>query len=87
MREEIGSHYTMQSEQIFLRIRPCRMWYLKFILEGYDGVAVLSTIDNRTGLVLLRFPPDQRKALMTLLAHLAPHVRETAPEPLAFGDT
>jgi len=67
---------TMQSEHIFLRISPCRIWYLKFILEGYDGVAVLSTIDSLTGLVLLRFPPDQRKTLLTLLAHLAPHVRK-----------
>lgn len=74
----------MESEQLFLRIKPSRIWYLKFILEGYDGIGVLSTVDRQTGLVLLRFCPEQRTALILLLAHLASQVRN---EPQASGDT
>lgn len=39
-----------------LTIAPRRIAFLKFILEGYDGLAVLSTLDAGSGRVLLRFP-------------------------------
>ena len=73
----------LQSEQLFLRIRPSRIWYLKFILEGYDGIAVLSTKDRQTGLVLLRYHSALRNILMTLLAQLAPLI---GGKPSDFGD-
>ena len=62
----------MHCEQLFLRISENRIWYLKFILEGYDGIAVLSTHDEQKGIVQLRFCAEQRDLLMSLLAHLAP---------------
>lgn len=73
----------MQSEKLFLRINPKRIWYLKFILEGYDGIAVLSTEDRQSGLVLLRFGPEERGSLISLLAHIAPLLRN---EPPVSGD-
>ncbi len=39
-----------------LTISPRRIAFLKFILEGYDGLAILSTLDAGSGRVLLRFP-------------------------------
>ena len=73
----------LQSEQLFLRIRPSRIWYLKFILEGYDGIAVLSTMDQQAGLVLLRYHAALRNVLMTLLAQLAPRL---GSKPSDSGD-
>ena len=32
--------------------------YLRFIFESYDGVAVLTTADPRTGIVVLHIAPD-----------------------------
>ena len=65
----------MPLAQLYLSINPSRIWYLKFILEGYDGVAVLSTVDPQQGIVLLRFSAEQRAILMALLADLAPTLR------------
>jgi hypothetical protein len=65
----------MHCEQLLLRINESRIWYLKFILEGYDGVAVLSTQDRQQGVVQLRFCAEQRALLMSLLADLAPALR------------
>lgn len=65
----------MRCEQLYLHIRANRIWYLKFILEGYDGVAVLSTVDRQHGLVLLRFCAEQRDLLMRILTDLAPSLR------------
>ena len=63
---------AMLCEKLFLRISPSRIWYLKFILEGYDGLATLSTIDQEKGIVLLRFPESSQKILVALLERLAP---------------
>jgi len=38
---------------LYLRIRPDRIGYLKFLLEGYDGLAILTTIDSNYGLIRL----------------------------------
>jgi hypothetical protein len=37
----------------FLLIRPEQISWLRFILEGYDGLAILTTISAKIGLVRL----------------------------------
>ena len=39
------------------RIDRREIAYLKFVLEGYDGLAVLTTLDAKTGLVALYVAP------------------------------
>lgn len=63
--------YLSETEKLYLRIDPCRIHYLKFLLEGYDGLAVLSTIDVRSGLVLIRYPIHSQTVLFALLSDLA----------------
>jgi hypothetical protein len=41
----------------FLRIDRREICFLKFILEAYDGIATLTTIDAQQGIVLLRIAP------------------------------
>jgi hypothetical protein len=53
-----------------VRIAPNRIHFLKFILEAYDNLAVLSTIDPQQGLVRLRFPGEVRNELLALLHDL-----------------
>jgi len=43
----------------------------RFILEGYDGLATLTTIDPAQGRVVLFVPPGCGKDVDTLLADLA----------------
>lgn len=50
-----------------LQISPDRIHYLKFILEGYDGLAILSTVNARLGIVEIRYPPEAEKDITTLL--------------------
>ncbi|WP_319525174.1 DUF4911 domain-containing protein [uncultured Desulfosarcina sp.] len=38
-----------------------RSSFVKFILEAYDNVAVLSTVDARSGLVQIRIAPGCEK--------------------------
>jgi len=41
----------------FLRVDRTEICFLKFILEAYDGIATLTTIDAQLGIVMLRIAP------------------------------
>ncbi|HID70041.1 MAG TPA: tRNA (N6-isopentenyl adenosine(37)-C2)-methylthiotransferase MiaB [Desulfobacterales bacterium] len=58
-------------ESLYLCINPARYHYLKFILEAYDGLCLLSTVPGRKGSVCIRYPREQTKTLFSLLASLA----------------
>ncbi len=44
----------LKCSTLYLRLNRERIAHLKFILEGYDGLALLSTIDAQQGLVKIR---------------------------------
>ena len=62
----------MECSCLQLSINPERIYFLKFILEGYDGLAIQSTIDARSGIVEIRYPPEMKTDLQLLLAELEP---------------
>ena len=39
-----------------LRIDPTRIGYFKFILEGYDGMDLVTTINAKEGDIIIRYP-------------------------------
>ena len=47
----------LETTKKFLRIDRREICFLKFILEAYDGIATLTTIDAHQGIVLLRIAP------------------------------
>lgn len=68
----------MRSETLFLAIDPARISLLRFLLEGHEGLAVLTTLDSRTGLVRLLFPRTRYAELITFLDAVATDLRKTA---------
>jgi len=61
----------MNSSALYLRIRTDRISLLKFILEGYDGLAALTTINAGNGLIKLLVPGSRYVELLLLLENLA----------------
>ena len=55
---------------LHLKISPDRIHYLKFILEGYDNLATLSTVNARQGLVEIRYLPESKNDLTDLLTEI-----------------
>ncbi len=51
----------------FLKIRPEKISLFHFLLEGYDGIAVLSTLDAKQGLVRLMVPQSRHDELWQLI--------------------
>ncbi|MBU1232230.1 MAG: tRNA (N6-isopentenyl adenosine(37)-C2)-methylthiotransferase MiaB [Proteobacteria bacterium] len=65
----------MLFQSLYLRIAPQRYHYLKFILEGYDSLCLLSTVPGVRGCVVLRYPHERTKLIFSLLGNLASSIR------------
>jgi hypothetical protein len=60
--------------EIYLRISPEKFHYLKFILEAYDNLAILSSHDSSAGVVVIRYPQAMVRDLFGLLQSIAPNL-------------
>ena len=67
----------MHSESLYLKIAPARIGLLRFLLEGYDGLAMLSTLDSKSGLVRLLFPGPRYLEVMAFLCAVASDLGDT----------
>jgi hypothetical protein len=66
----VGSFLIMITIKKYLRIDRREISFLKFILEAYDGIATLTTIDPHQGIVLLRIAPGCEDEVKTILQDL-----------------
>ncbi len=66
----------MQLQSLYLRINPARYHYLKFILEAYDGLCLLSTVPGEKGTVCIRYPQEKVVVLFELLTDLASSIKQ-----------
>ncbi len=60
----------MKSSILIVKIDPSKLAFLKFILEGYDHLAVLTIMDGKTGLAKIHFHPKNYIFLKELLQNL-----------------
>ena len=64
----------MVSKRLYYRIDRHKIGYLKFILEGYEGLVTLSTMDPRQGIVVFYMPPGCEKDTIAILQGLASEI-------------
>ena len=65
------------------RVDRSRISFVKFILEAYDNVAVLSTVDARRGLVQLRIAPGCETLVDGIVADLSREFEMTVVDDAA----
>ncbi len=63
----------MQDEldEYYFRIRPDRISLFRFLLEGYDGLATLSTLSAKQGLVKTLVPKSRISEFLPLMASIS----------------
>ena len=66
-------------QELFLRIAFEKLAWFKFILEGYDGLCVLTTVDRTRGIVRLRFHGSSAEELFALLEAISPELSPYRP--------
>ncbi|MCK4837425.1 MAG: DUF4911 domain-containing protein [Desulfobulbaceae bacterium] len=57
---------------LYTRIPLCKVALLKFLLEGYDGLAILTTVNREIGLISIRYFPSCRDELVGMLESIQP---------------
>nr|HDM99632.1 DUF4911 domain-containing protein [Deltaproteobacteria bacterium] len=57
-------------EKFSLRIDPSSVYFFRFILEGYDNMYLLSTVDPNEGLIVVRAAKGSVKDLSIVLKSL-----------------
>ena len=58
----------------YFRVNRTDMVYLKFILEAYEGMNVMSTVDNGAGIIRIVIMPGFEEDMEGLLAELGTRV-------------
>jgi hypothetical protein len=62
-------------EQLFLIISPKKFHILKFFLEAYDNLGIISSYQNKRGIVLVRYNRANAPELMGFLSSLASELK------------
>jgi len=65
----------------YYRLPPQQIAWLRFVLESYDGLAFVRSLDGRLGLVEVAYPPSRRHDAETLLDSLGRDVPLEQVEP------
>jgi len=88
-RDTIFRYYHIESREIVT---------FKSLLEGYEGLAVVRTINPEKGVIQLLISPDLLKDVETILAQMPPSMRlaplsdpgpfldQSSCDPLSYGD-
>jgi len=58
----------------YFRVDHRKIGFLKFILEGYDGIATLTTVDPGQGLIVLYIAPGCEKDVDMVINSLAENI-------------
>jgi hypothetical protein len=58
----------------YFKVARRDMVYLKFILEAYEGMNVMSTVDNTNGIIRIAVMPGFEDTMDRLLAELGTRV-------------
>ncbi|MDD2850620.1 MAG: DUF4911 domain-containing protein [Desulfuromonadaceae bacterium] len=65
----------------FFKVNHRDIVYLKFILEAYEGMNVMSTVDNKVGIIRIAIMPGFQDDMDGLLAELG---RQVNMEPVEW---
>ena len=79
----IKKNLPQKSIKKYYRVDRRKIAFLRFIFEGYDGLAVLTTLDPRQGQVFLSIAPGCEKEVEIVLEDLKKDMliqEATAPE-------
>ncbi len=71
----------MNTVQKYFRLNSRHMAYLKFIVESYEGLAVLRTVDPEKGIIEWMIPPDRLEDAEELIKSLREEIPIEAVSP------
>lgn len=61
---------TQANKPIYIQVEPRLVNYVNRIMEGYEYLGVVSTLDRSKGILVIRTTPDTTGEVQDILAHL-----------------
>jgi len=58
-----------------IRINPEQIYFLKFILEAYDNLTIMSTVDRFEGVMELKYPPELEQDVKDVMQSMAQRLK------------
>jgi len=58
-----------------IRVDQEQIYFLKFILEGYDNLTIMSTVDRIDGVMELKYPPELEMDVKGVLQSMAQRLK------------
>ncbi len=58
------------AEAIYIRVDPRHIHYVNRIMEGYEYLGVVSTVDRAKGILIVRVTPDTFEDVKLILENL-----------------
>lgn len=71
---------TTQNTHIYIQLEPKYVNYINRIMEGYEYLGVVSTLNRQEGIVVIRATPDTVTEVHKILANLPITVQYVTPE-------
>jgi hypothetical protein len=72
---------------IYLRVDPSDIGLIKFVVESYEGVAIVRTVDRKAAVIVLLAVPDSVGDVRGILDSIAPLARwEEVAAPVDSDD-
>ncbi len=65
----------MKTRQIHLIINPRKLYNLKNVIEGYDGLAIISSNNIKSGSIKIRFQKENTSVLFALLESISEKIQ------------
>lgn len=61
----------MENTEVLIRIQPKDVDYVNKIIEAYDGLGLVHTLDRKEAIVVVHVTPDTEADVRDILANLA----------------
>lgn len=61
---------NITDKPIYIQIEPKNINFVNRIMEGYEYLGVVSTLDRNEGILVIRATPDTAVEVRDILAHL-----------------
>jgi hypothetical protein len=69
------------TSKLYYRVERSRISLIRFIFEGYDGLAVITTLDREAGRVVLSVAPGGEELARRIMADLAETIMMESCDP------
>ena len=66
---------TSSLASLRIRIDPEQIYFLKFILEAYDNLTIMSTVDRIDGVMELKYPVELEEDVKGVLQSMAQRLK------------